>query len=152
MILSLDFGETTGYALSTFPKFSSGIAKFKESKKQPNKYASFKNFLSELIVARSPNRIVYEDVKRHSNTAAAHVWGGYRAVLEVTALENNIILYPLPVKTIKKIFTGDGNAGKEKVLEKCYELGYNISDHNEADAVAILSVFFKIQNSFKGIE
>lgn len=142
MILALDLGEKTGYALSSLPRFSSGVINLKQNKNHPNKYKSFKNFL-EKIYLENPSiiKIVYEDVKRHSSTMSAHVWGGYRSILEVFCYDNNLTLIPINVTIIKKLFTGHGNASKDLIIRRCESLGFFGKDHNEADALAILHVF-----------
>jgi Holliday junction resolvasome RuvABC endonuclease subunit len=44
----------------------------------------------------------------------------------------------LPVGTIKRHATGNGNASKEAVIAAVRSLGFDPADDNEADALALL--------------
>jgi Holliday junction resolvasome RuvABC endonuclease subunit len=44
----------------------------------------------------------------------------------------------VPVGTIKRHATGNGNASKEAVIEAVKAKGHNPADDNEADAIALL--------------
>jgi Holliday junction resolvasome RuvABC endonuclease subunit len=57
----------------------------------------------------------------------------------VTALaEEHMIPYEgIPVGTIKKAWTGKGNASKGVMLAECALRGYRVKDDNECDAIAL---------------
>jgi len=51
----------------------------------------------------------------------------------------------VPVGTIKRHISGKGNASKDEVIKAVGELGFHVSDDNEADAIALLNL--AIQNN-----
>lgn len=85
-----------------------------------------------------PDVVYYEQVRRHAGTQAAHIYGGYKAVLFMVCQNLEIPLFGLDVKKIKKHFTGNGNAEKADMIKACQALGYEPDTHNAADAIAIL--------------
>lgn len=101
------------------------------------RYYKFRQFLYAFMPR--PEVIFYELVARHEGTAAAHVYGGLRAVLMAWCEEYKIPYTGIPVQTIKKYATGKGNANKDMMIEAARnEFGYDGDDHNEADALWIL--------------
>jgi Holliday junction resolvasome RuvABC endonuclease subunit len=74
----------------------------------------------------------------HNGTHAAHVYGGYLAILQMYCAEKGIECIGVPVGTIKKHITGKGNATKQEVIDAVQEMGYSPKDDNEADAIALL--------------
>ena len=44
----------------------------------------------------------------------------------------------MPVGTIKKFLTGQGNANKQAIIDAARARGFAPADDNEADAIAIL--------------
>ena len=81
--------------------------------------------------------IVYEAVENHTSTYAAHAYGGWIAILQAHCEEKSIPYTGYPVGTIKKFWTGKGNAKKPDMLQAARERGYNPTDDNAADALAI---------------
>jgi len=101
------------------------------------RYLKFRQFLTAFEPI--PDVVYYELVARHEGTAAAHVYGGLRAVLMAWCEENKIPYTGIPVGTIKKHATGKGNASKEMMIEAARtEFGYDGDSHDEADALWIL--------------
>ena len=82
--------------------------------------------------------VVFEEVRRHLGTGAAHVFGGYLAHLTAWAEANRIPYQGVPVGTIKRHVTGKGNADKQAVIDAIRRLGFAPVDDNEADALALL--------------
>ncbi len=83
--------------------------------------------------------VYYEDVKNHAGTIAAHVYGGYLAMLEAWCAANNIPLHGVGVGTVKKHFTGNGAAKKPAMIAEAERRGIKVIDDNHADAIAILA-------------
>jgi Holliday junction resolvasome RuvABC endonuclease subunit len=83
--------------------------------------------------------VYFEDVKNHAGVIASHVYGGYLAMLEAWCAANNIAIYGVSVGTIKKHWTGKGNAKKEAMVAEAERRGYRVVDDNQADALAILA-------------
>ena len=103
------------------------------------RYLRFKKWLGEISATVGEiNEIYFEEVRRHSSTDAAHVYGGLMATLTAWCEARNIAYQGVPVGSIKKHATGKGNAGKPEMLQAMRDRGHPITDDNEADAIALL--------------
>jgi hypothetical protein len=141
-LLALDLGSTTGYAIRpTSRPIVSGTMSFR-----PNRFEGggmvflrFSHWLSELNETAGPiDHVVYEEVRAHRGTIAAHVYGGFLAHLTAWAEFRDVPYQGAPVGTVKKFIAGKGNADKQAVIDAVRARGFNPSDDNEADAIAIL--------------
>lgn len=139
-ILALDLGNKTGYALYDGKFTLSNTANHKNSKLDVgHQYLNFSGWLKDLIVDfDSDDEIYYEDVRRHLGTDAAHVYGGYLAILQSLCYLKGIRPVGVAVGTIKKNWTGKGNATKQQMIAEAKRRGFDPVDDNEADALAIL--------------
>ena len=136
-ILALDLGNKMGAAAMDGDVIVSESVKHKNSKGAAgHQYLRFRYWLNSLGL--NWDAIYYEDVRRHLGTDAAHVYGGYLATLQAFCCEKNIKLVPVSVGTIKKHWTGKGNADKKEMIAEAKLRGFNPIDDNEADALAIL--------------
>jgi len=147
-VLALDLGTHTGYAvrLRSGVVFS-GDAKFnvKKGKLTAERWSSFRTWLTYMINTWNINVVVYEEVRRHTATQAAHVYGGFKALLEMTCAHHDVEYFGLEVKTIKKHATGHGNANKEEMIEAAARYlkqfgsqDLQIKSDDQADALHIL--------------
>lgn len=140
-ILALDLGATTGWAVN-LPGIgvTSGIAEFKNSRFEGGgmPFLKFHRWLSSIHKAHPVGEIVFEEVRRHAGTTAAHAYGGFLAHLTAWAEVKGIPYLGVPVGTIKHHATGKGNAGKAAVIAAMRAKGHDPGDDNEADALAIL--------------
>jgi Holliday junction resolvasome RuvABC endonuclease subunit len=140
-ILSIDLGAKTGWALiNQNGQARYGMENFSVRKGETNghKWTKFRRWLTEIFARQPFQAIYYEDVKRHIGTMAAHAYGGFKAMLEAWCVSHNVELIPVGVGTIKKSFTGKGNALKIDMIKKAREKGYVTDDDNTADAIAIM--------------
>lgn len=145
-VLALDLGTRFGYALLTNGVLTHGSINTKKAKDKKERGPRFLRFYDELdsMLYRLDGEevdllVVYEDVKRHVGTAAAHVYGGYKAIMEMWAHDYGFKCEGVGVGTIKKHITGKGRASKEEVIEAVNKVyGFSVTDDNEADALAIL--------------
>lgn len=141
-ILALDLGTTTGWAARPLNgPVVHGWASFKPGRFEGGgmRYLRFKRWLSEIKATLGDvNEVYFEEVRRHSSTDAAHVYGGLMATLTSWCESQNIGYSGIPVGTIKKHATGKGNAGKPEMLAAMQALGHPVTDDNEADALALL--------------
>jgi Holliday junction resolvasome RuvABC endonuclease subunit len=95
--------------------------------------------MRELHVKAGPlTRVVFEEVRAHKGTAAAHTYGAFLGQLTAWCELHQVPYQGVPVATIKKHATGKGNAGKEEMIAAARARGYSPIDDNEADALAIL--------------
>ena len=102
-------------------------------------FLRFRNWLEEVAdLAHGLDTVVFEEVRRHVGTTAAHVYGGFLAHLTAWCEHERVPYRGVPVGTIKLHATGKGNAGKEAVIAAMKAKGHAPADDNEADALAIL--------------
>jgi Holliday junction resolvasome RuvABC endonuclease subunit len=81
--------------------------------------------------------VAYEEVRRHTGTTAAHVWGALWGQLTVWADHNGRVLVPVGVGEAKKRLTGKGAATKADMVAAAEaRWGGGIAE-DEADALAV---------------
>ena len=141
-ILALDLGTHTGWALHQLDDtITSGTENFKPHRFEGGgmRFLRFKQWLNELLAASVHiNAVYFEEVRHHAGVDAAHVYGGLLATLTAWCEHHNIAYQGVPVGTIKKHATGQGNASKDEVIAAMRTLGHPVTDDNEADALALL--------------
>lgn len=138
MILALDLGSTTGWAVGKDGRLTaSGTVAFKNNRYEGGgmRFWRFRQWLEKEWP--KIDAVYFEEVRRHQGVDAAHIYGGLLAVLTAFCEENKIPYSGIPVGTIKKHATGKGNAGKELMIEAARKRGANPADDNEADAICI---------------
>ncbi len=141
-MLALDLGQQTGWALA-YPRgpITSGTELFKASRFEGGgmPLLRFVRWLSELHDHAGPlTAVVFEEVRAHRGTAAAHTYGAFLGQLTAWCELNRVPYHGVPVGTIKKHATGRGNAGKAEVIAAMRAQGFHPADDNEADALALL--------------
>ena len=141
-VLALDLGQKTGWAVrNTDGAVASGTVEFKPSRWEGGGmiYLRFRAWLQEVDeTASGVGAVYFEEVRSHRGVAAAHAYGGFLAHLTAWAEANKIPYAGVPVGTIKRHATGNGNASKEAVVAAVRALGFDPADDNEADALALL--------------
>ena len=143
-ILALDLGTKLGWSVSTVDKrevFDSGTKDFSLKRHEGGgiRYLRFRYFLDHLHETCGPfEQIVYEKVRRHKGTEAAHIYGGFQAELCAWGEKHETPYGSLEVGEIKKFLSGKGNASKEDMILAVQDRGFEPADDNEADAIAIL--------------
>ena len=142
VILALDLGQRTGWAVrSRDGAIASGVHEFRPGRFEGGGmiWLRFRAWLQEIDeTAGGVGVVVFEEVRRHLGTAAAHAFGGYLAHLTAWAEANRIPYQGVPVGTIKRHIAGKGNADKAAVIAAVKALGFAPADDNEADALALL--------------
>ena len=139
-LLALDLGTTTGFAMGTAGVMVSGTQSFKNDRYSGGgmRFLRFRRWLDEVHAASAISEVVFEEVRAHKGTDAAHVYGGLMGVLTAWCEEIGVPYEGVPVANIKKSFTGKGNANKALMILCCRKLGHQPADDNEADAIALL--------------
>ena len=141
-ILCLDLGTTTGFAIQTTDgAISSGTVSFRPSRYDGGgmRYLRFRRWLDAVADdAGIPEAVHYEEVRAHAGTDAAHIHGGFLAMLTSWCEQHSVPYQGVPVGTIKRHLTGKGNADKAAMITAIRARGFNPVDDNEADALAIL--------------
>lgn len=140
VLIALDLGTTTGWALSQAGVITSGSQSFKGGRYDGGgmRYLRFRRWLDELRGGSTVRLVVFEEVRRHLGVDAAHVYGGMLATLTAWCEQHQIPYEGIPVGTIKKFATGKGNASKAEMIDYASSLGLVPQDDNEADAIALL--------------
>ena len=148
-IIGLDLGTTTGFAFtegeSVVPQQTGTINL--ANKRHENggmRYIRFKGFLKDItdgvLVAKSKSDAVifYEEVVFHRGADAAHVYGGWLAILHSYCDERGIAYSGVPIGTIKKRATGSGRANKEDMIRAARKEWGTTMTHDQADAAWVL--------------
>ena len=103
------------------------------------RFLRFRGWLAEVAtLSGGLARIVFEEVRAHAGTDAAHLYGGWLAHLAAWCEEHDVPYAGVPVGTIKRYATGKGSANKAAMMEAMRARGYLPADDNEADAIALL--------------
>jgi hypothetical protein len=141
-VLALDLGTTTGWALrSQDGGITSGTISFKPTRFEGGgmRFLRFRGWLAEVAnLSGGLARIVFEEVRAHAGTDAAHLYGGWLAILSAWSEQRGIPYQGVPVGTIKAFATGKGNANKAAMIAAIEARGFRPADDNEADAIALL--------------
>ena len=141
-VLALDLGTTTGWALrGQDGGITSGTISFKPTRFEGGgmRFLRFRGWLAEVAaLSGGVARVVFEEVRAHAGTDAAHIYGGFLAHLSAWCEERSIAYQGVPVATIKAFVTGKGNANKAKMVAAIQARGFAPADDNEADAIALL--------------
>lgn len=141
--LALDLGTATGFAWTAANGcIVSGTWDLKPKKYEGGgfRFIKFKTYLHALHAQQSIDMVWFEAVRRHLGTDAAHIYGGLMGALQEWCDSHGIPYEGVPVQTIKKAWTGKGNANKDAMIARCVELGFEPGDDNEADAIALLCI------------
>jgi Holliday junction resolvasome RuvABC endonuclease subunit len=139
-ILALDLGTATGWASASGGVIhASSVQRFPTLRFEGGgmRFLRFRRWLRDMLHEVEATEVVYEEVRRHVATDAAHVYGGFLAHLQAVCEENRVAYAGVPVQTIKKYATGKGNAPKEAMIAAVRMWGRNPVDDNEADAIAL---------------
>lgn len=141
VVLHLDLGTTMGWTADDGRLLAHGFVSFKPKGIEGGgmRYVKFSRWLRgrEVEYGRI-SEVYFEEVKRHAGTTAAHVYGGFLAVLTAWCELKQIPYQGVPVQTIKIAVTGKGNAGKPAMIAAVQKLGYpDVTDDNEADSIAL---------------
>ena len=141
-ILALDLGTTTGWAMICDGTITSGSQSFKPQRFEGGgmRFLKFKRWLSDMSYCGTYpiDAVYFEEVRRHAGVDAAHAYGGFMAHLTAWCEHHQIPYQGVPVGTIKKSWTGRGNANKSAMIAKARWLGHSPIDDNETDALALL--------------
>jgi len=142
-ILALDISIHCGWALGRgweqprfgvhhLPSFGDGM--FGTS------FASFHNWLADMMTVHSPDQMIFEAplVAHGPGINAARLSLGLAGIAEMVAHVRGVTASEVMVATVRKHFCGAGHAKKEDVGFVCRERGWMVSDHNAADALAVL--------------
>ena len=93
-MLALDLGTRTGWAHAGADQIvTSGVTEFRNDRWQGGgmRFLRFRAWLDEMRrLTGGFDQLVYEQVRRHAGADAAHVFGGWLAILSVWCEQNGI--------------------------------------------------------------
>lgn len=141
-ILALDLGTKAGWALGTRDgSVRGGSASFatKATEGPGQRWLKFRQFLSDTGKGADIHVVYYERVLHHTAVQAAHVYGAFEAMLQIWCEVNRVRMVQVSPGTIKKHWTGKGNATKDIMIAAAIARGHSPVDDNHADALALLS-------------
>jgi len=141
-ILAIDTGTTMGWAISHRNKIKFGEEQF-SIKRWGQRFDEFEQWLRAANSEHRLDWVTWEKVARHRGTFAAHVYGGWVAILSAFCEREQISYSGVPVGTIKKHWTGNGTAKKSDMMFEALGRGFKIKTDNEADALALLDYTLK---------
>ena len=153
MFLALDLGTTTGWCLADYEKTTKVISGFKKLVSYKSSIDRFPNFLTLLneiyrVSEKKLSKIYYEkNMMSYKNVYANYIHGGFLAVLEVWTSEKGMPMVGMSCLQIRKEVFGKGNIPKVAILPTIQEIHPHVSDHNEADAVALALYVKKLNNN-----
>lgn len=138
-LLALDLGTMTGWACGKQGLVVSGSWDLKPGRYEGGgmRFVKLIGLLDKLFAATPFDQVVFEEVRRHAGTDAAHIYGGLMGTLTAWCETTALPYKGVPVGTIKKYATGNGNASKGAMIAAAKGWGYNPRDDNEADALAL---------------
>lgn len=144
-ILAIDLGTTTGWATNIptpgDPRryvIRAGVVNFSPRSYESSgmRYYRFMQWVAETV--KGKDEVYYERVIRHASNGAAQIYGGFMACLTAFCEAHGVRYIEVNVSTIKRHWTGSGNAKKEMMIEQCVARGFQPQDDNDADAYALL--------------
>lgn len=139
-IVGLDLGLHCGWAVYEKGKVTSGMADFNNGHFDGGgmRLLRFRRWLECLL--KGVELCAYEGVRAHTVNAvqAQHMYGSLMGHLQTTCTELNIPYTGLEVGTIKKFWSGRGNAKKDEMIHAARLKGFNPASEDEADALAVL--------------
>lgn len=148
-IIGLDLGTTMGFAVTegtSVVPVQTGTVNFANKRHENGgmRFIRFKKFLEEItdgvaIAKGNADAVIYyEEVVFHRGADAAHVYGGWLAILHSYCDERGIAYSGVPIGTIKKRATGSGRANKEDMIRAAHREWGATMTHDQADAAWVL--------------
>lgn len=139
-VLALDLGTKTGWATRVGGVVVSDVVDLKGGRFEGGgmRFVRFRRWLD--VAGAEATEIVFEEVRAHKGTDAAHVYGGLLAMLTAWCEDYKVPYRGIPVGEIKKHATGKGNAGKDAMMAAATARGWTFADDNECDALWILDL------------
>ena len=141
-ILALDLATTTGWAFLRGDQYSyeSGTMTLdlKRGESPGMRFVRFNKWLKEMLDDHTPELVIYEQA-HHRGGAATELCVGLVTRVQEACSERSINYQKLHSNTLKKFATGSGRASKDDMLARAREhWGWNIEDHNQADALWLM--------------
>jgi Holliday junction resolvasome RuvABC endonuclease subunit len=140
MILALDLGTRTGWALWDGSRTESGVQVFdlKRGESPGMRFVRFNGWLSSWAPnGHRPALVAYEQT-HHRGGAATEIAAGFATRIQEFCARHGIEHTAVHSATLKKWTTGKGNADKRAMVAAVARRWKAVEDDNEADAIALL--------------
>lgn len=137
-VLALDCATRTGYAVDG-PDGRPAFGTFTLLGAGPElgaRFCMFETAVRSLIVQYRPEVVAFEQPLLRADRAA-RLLIGLASVAELVATSYRLRCLEADPATIKKHLTGAGNADKAAMVKTCRLLGWDVTDDNAADALAL---------------
>ena len=139
-ILSLDIASTTGWAIDTKLLFGTWDLKTLKDESMGMKLIRMKAKLREIHKTEKLDLIIYERAAGQHTASVIHQ-AKLIGIVENFCEEEGIDYKAYSAKEIKKFATGNGNCGKQAMIDAAQKAyGYNEGDDNVADAMHMLEL------------
>lgn len=99
---------------------------------------TYSMILNDLITEHKPDILAIEDTTRFARGANAYHLHGLPWQTHMTAYVRDIPRRTFTPTAIKKFWVGNGKASKMDMIDKATDLGFNVRNDHEADALALL--------------
>jgi len=148
-VLSLDLGSHTGFEIYSKGAFSRDLLDLtKKGKFGENGFYVFDCAVNGLIRVLQKNNIKQEIVveKPHASRFfhSSRILFGLMGVLHLACHKKKIPLTEVSSKSVKKYWTGNGNADKPAMIARAKQLvSRKIEDDNIADACALMRFYLE---------
>jgi crossover junction endodeoxyribonuclease RuvC len=139
VVVALDLGSVTGFAVMSKSGFSSGTLNFKKKGKFADSgYKALYDYLCGFVHGIDPIEVVVEKPHAGRFLAPIRILFGLLAVVHLFTDEFGFKLTEYSPKEIKKFWTGKGNATKDEMVAETQKEFPFVKDHNQSDAIALL--------------
>jgi hypothetical protein len=144
-VLALDLATRSGFAVdgpNTCPPIAGTYTLASKGSARGLSFLRFSEWLYEMIGAHDVGLVAYEapifgNVPMNKNTGTLLI--GLGAMCEMMATSRNVAYFSAHIQTVRAHFVGAGRPAKPKeaVMGRCRMLGWDVPDHNAADAAAV---------------
>ena len=145
-LIAFDLATNTGIALGDTSATPTALSEIlgEAGTHHGARFAQALRMTTNLILEHKPDAIVIEEpiaggVKGDENRLK--VLMGLRACIYAAGHLRKVKVFEYPVQTVRKHFIGRGNLtsalAKAETIARCGRLGWKVTDHNQADAMAV---------------
>lgn len=116
IILAIDPGTSCGWSIRDERGIHhSGVWNLRGSRFEGAgmRFLRLRGYFRKALDMGQPQVVALEEVRGHKGTDAAHIYGGIIAVIAEECEAREIPYFAIPVGTVKKLATGNGNASKD---------------------------------------
>lgn len=151
-ILALDLSTDSGWALGDAespPRLGTyRCSKLFAEDQLGDRWVQFERWLGDMLLVLKPDLVGFEapiivgggkGTTRPTNVETVRFLLGLATIAELVPTRMSIACEDAHIQQVRKHFCGHGFAKKDDVRAMCFRRGVMVADHNQADAVAILS-------------